>query len=206
MANVKLQNRSGSYSTFENVDSVILPTAEGGQVTFVSNSGNITIEPLSVSANGTYTAPSGKAYSPVVVNVSGGGSGEIITRNSTAILPNNQRILMPLQTTDISQFDALSVSTQLIVPTGETIKSIITAMNLMGSAGDGSTISYYGQSVSFDNVNVTYTTESVTNGTLVKATLNLQQTLRQALVTMCQNATWGYIGSSIGLIVVSQVN
>lgn len=34
---------------------------------------SIDVEPLSVTANGTYTAPSGTAYSPVTVNVSGGG-------------------------------------------------------------------------------------------------------------------------------------
>lgn len=32
-------------------------------------SGSVSVEPLSVSANGTYTAPSGIAYSPVAVNV-----------------------------------------------------------------------------------------------------------------------------------------
>lgn len=32
--------------------------------------GGVTVEPLSVSENGTYTAPSGKAYSPVTVDVS----------------------------------------------------------------------------------------------------------------------------------------
>lgn len=38
-------------------------------------SGGVTVEPLSVTANGTYTAPAGKAYSPVTVNVpSSGGS------------------------------------------------------------------------------------------------------------------------------------
>lgn len=31
--------------------------------------GGVTVEPLSVTANGTYTAPSGKAYSPVTVDV-----------------------------------------------------------------------------------------------------------------------------------------
>lgn len=29
----------------------------------------VTVEPLSVTENGTYTAPEGKAYSPVTVNV-----------------------------------------------------------------------------------------------------------------------------------------
>ena len=36
-------------------------------------SGSVTVEALSVTQNGTYTAPTGKAYSPVTVNVSGGG-------------------------------------------------------------------------------------------------------------------------------------
>ena len=35
---------------------------------------NIDVEPLSVTTNGTYTAPTGTAYSPVTVNVSGGGT------------------------------------------------------------------------------------------------------------------------------------
>lgn len=34
--------------------------------------GGVSVTPLSVSENGTYTAPSGTAYSPVAVNVSGG--------------------------------------------------------------------------------------------------------------------------------------
>ena len=34
---------------------------------------SITVESLSVTQNGTYTAPTGKAYSPVTVSVSGGG-------------------------------------------------------------------------------------------------------------------------------------
>ena len=37
--------------------------------------GGVTVSPLSVTDNGTYTAPSGTAYSPVMVNVSGGGGG-----------------------------------------------------------------------------------------------------------------------------------
>lgn len=36
--------------------------------------GDITVEALSVTQNGTYTAPTGTAYSPVTVNVSGGSS------------------------------------------------------------------------------------------------------------------------------------
>jgi hypothetical protein len=36
-------------------------------------SGDVTVEELTVTENGTYTAPEGKAYSPVNVNVAGGG-------------------------------------------------------------------------------------------------------------------------------------
>lgn len=42
----------------------------------------IEVEPLSVTQNGTYTAPTGKAYSPVTVNVSG-GSVNIATATMT---------------------------------------------------------------------------------------------------------------------------
>lgn len=35
------------------------------------------VEPLSVTENGTYSAPTGYAYSPVTVNVSGGGGGDM---------------------------------------------------------------------------------------------------------------------------------
>lgn len=39
-----------------------------------AGSGGVTVESLSVTQNGTYTAPSGKAYSPVTVSVSGGST------------------------------------------------------------------------------------------------------------------------------------
>ena len=39
--------------------------------------GDITVESLTCTENKTYTAPEGKAYSPVTVNVSGGGEGAL---------------------------------------------------------------------------------------------------------------------------------
>lgn len=47
----------------------------------------IEVEPLSVTTNGTYTAPTGKAYSPVTVNVSGGSS-----KNAQVVQQSNTRI------------------------------------------------------------------------------------------------------------------
>ena len=45
--------------------------------------GDITVESLSVNSNGTYTAPSGKAYSPVVANVpntyTAGDEGKVVS-------------------------------------------------------------------------------------------------------------------------------
>lgn len=43
---------------------------------------SVTVEPLSVTQNGTYTAPTGTAYDPVEVNVSG-GSPETWVLNNT---------------------------------------------------------------------------------------------------------------------------
>ena len=47
--------------------------------------GGVTIEELNVTDNGTYTAPTGKAYSPVKVNVSGGGSSDFTTAEVTVV-------------------------------------------------------------------------------------------------------------------------
>lgn len=48
----------------------------------------IDVEPLSVTQNGTYTAPTGTAYSPVTVNVSGGGGS---SKNVQAYMGYAQR-------------------------------------------------------------------------------------------------------------------
>lgn len=90
-------------ATFNGVPSIDVPVSGGGTASFVeisdttaqasdvaqgkffydahgvktegsaSGGGGIDVEALSVTQNGTYTAPSGKAYSPVTVNVEGGG-------------------------------------------------------------------------------------------------------------------------------------
>ena len=50
---------------------------------------DITVESLSVTENGTYTAPSGKAYSPVTVNVSSGGSSMNVQTNQSTSRTNS---------------------------------------------------------------------------------------------------------------------
>lgn len=51
----------------------------------IETGGGVTVSPLSVTANGTYTAPSGEAYSPVTVNVptGGGGTSNVVTGTFT---------------------------------------------------------------------------------------------------------------------------
>jgi len=77
-------------AALEAIDGVIVP-ANNGKVLAINNGklearsvqwggGGASIEPLSVTQNGTYTAPSGvDGYSPVTVNVSGGGGSSFVT-------------------------------------------------------------------------------------------------------------------------------
>ena len=52
--------------------------ANGDEQTGTASGGSAVIEALNVTANGTYTAPTGvDGYSPVTVNVSGGGGGAV---------------------------------------------------------------------------------------------------------------------------------
>lgn len=63
------------WATFRGVPAIDLTTDGGGTARFVDEDeiSDVTVSPLSVTTNGTYTAPEGEAYSPVTVNVSGGG-------------------------------------------------------------------------------------------------------------------------------------
>ena len=63
MANIIIQGKE-----YNNVPAVRLPAVGGGSATFYeSGGGGVIVEQLNVSAAGTYTAPTGTAYSPVVV-------------------------------------------------------------------------------------------------------------------------------------------
>ena len=56
----------GGGGIYQEQDGFIVLSDQGG-------GSSVTVEALSVTQNGTYTAPTGKAYSPVTVAVSGGG-------------------------------------------------------------------------------------------------------------------------------------
>lgn len=64
MANIIINNKQ-----YNNVPSVTFDKVGGGTATYTEGGGGggVTVEQLNVSAAGTYTAPTGTAYSPVVV-------------------------------------------------------------------------------------------------------------------------------------------
>lgn len=64
-----IRAKNGSSDTYT-------PPQMAGAIAAIPTGSDIDVEPLSVTANGTYTAPTGKAYSPVTVNVSGGGGDD----------------------------------------------------------------------------------------------------------------------------------
>lgn len=73
-----------------------------------SISGGVTVEPLSVAENGTYTAPSGTAYSPVTVNVP---SSTPSLQSKTATPTESQQTVSP-----DSGYDGLSSVTVEAIP------------------------------------------------------------------------------------------
>lgn len=57
----------------------------------VGGGSDITVEEITITENDTYTAPEGKAYSPVIVNVAG-GSSDFSTATVTVIATSNMTI------------------------------------------------------------------------------------------------------------------
>lgn len=54
------------------------------EIASIPTGGGVTTQPLSVTENGTYTAPSGMAYTPVTVNVPSSGGGLELLADYTA--------------------------------------------------------------------------------------------------------------------------
>lgn len=82
----------------------------GGTIVSVDSTKKVTVTPLSVTQNGTYAAPSNEAYSPVIVNVSGGGGGQYAWFGSETTLVGrklNKTINLHSDTT----FDSWTAST-----------------------------------------------------------------------------------------------
>lgn len=63
--------------------------------------GYVAVESLTATENKTYTAPEGKAYSPVTVNVSGGGG----LQTATLTVVNNTNSSVQLQVPNIIEYE-----------------------------------------------------------------------------------------------------
>lgn len=78
--------------------------------------GDITVEPLSVTENGTITAPAGKAYTPVIVNVpnsySAGDEGKVVSNG--ALVAQTSDTVTQNGTVDTTLNNSVAVN----VPTG----------------------------------------------------------------------------------------
>ena len=76
-------------------------------VTGTYTGGSVTVNPLSVTTNGTYTAPTGPAYSPVTVSVSGSDHmTKIATKSLGTISTTNTSATDTGQTLEVTGFDA----------------------------------------------------------------------------------------------------
>ena len=96
---VDVANTIVPEGTNVSVDGTTLIIEDGG-------GSSVTVSPLSVTTNGTYTAPTGTAYSPVTVNVSSGGTTPASPKDVNFI-DYDGTILYSYTKSEFAQLDAL---------------------------------------------------------------------------------------------------
>ena len=79
-------------------------TSAGVRTEGTSSGGGVTVNSLSVTQNGTYTAPTGTAYSPVTVNVS--GSSEV-PENDVMFYDYDGTVLYSYSASDFANLSAM---------------------------------------------------------------------------------------------------
>lgn len=72
-----------------------------------SGSSSTTVDPLSVTQNGTYTAPTGHAYSPVTVNVSSNGGGGGNSSDPVKFIDYDGTVLYSYSVSDFMALNAM---------------------------------------------------------------------------------------------------
>ena len=85
--------------------SLAFPSGFVDAIEDIETGGGVTVSPLSVTTNGTYTAPSGEAYSPVTVNVSGGGGTTPVSPKAVNFIDYDGTVLY-----SYSESDALALT------------------------------------------------------------------------------------------------
>lgn len=89
----------GTYQGGGGVESVT-QDADGYVVLDDESGSQIIVDSLSITQNGTYTAPTGHAYSPVTVNISGGGGGGLEFEEGTVTISSSMTTNYDIQFTN----------------------------------------------------------------------------------------------------------
>lgn len=151
-----------------------------------------TITQLNVSSNGTYTAPSGTAYSPVVVSVSGGGG----------TINNQDKSTDPTEAVQIISYDSGYTGLNTVTVnaiSSDYIGSNITQRSSTDLTVSGNTITapagFYSTSASKAVANMTLPTSaasSATSGYTSKATISRSTSAQYINIPPGYNPSGGY--------------
>lgn len=129
-----------------------------------SGGGGITVEPLTVTANGQYAAPSGKAYSPVNVEV---------PQNTGENIPVLLTVTTPPNKINYAQGDALDL-TGIVVTAKYADGTMANATNdCVFSPNNGTILSQVGT----QEISITYTMTNTSTGHNYVLTLNTSTTV-----------------------------
>lgn len=148
MANVlveesSLQGIADAIREKLNVEDTYKPGDMANAIKSISGGGGSSpvINPLSVTENGTYTAPTGvDGYSPITVNVSGGGSQQL-TKLTEIIVPENSRSIAITPSSTWFNYDYLVVKYNLTLTSSDRI--YFSKTNLSGGGYTQSLVSEY---------------------------------------------------------------
>lgn len=115
-----IRAKNGSADTFT-------PPQMAAAIAAIPTGSDVDVEPLNVTQNGSYTAPSGKAYSPVTVNVPGGGGATRKTQSEWDALSFSEKQALGLtvvgETTDYTgvwyDYSIIDYCVEFILATGD---------------------------------------------------------------------------------------
>ena len=128
---VNVSGGGGGGGITQDQDGYLVLSPDGG-------GGSVTVEPLSVTQNGTYTASSGTAYSPVTVNVSGGGGGDSGYMSDPIRFFDYDGTLVASYTSVPSSLPSVPTHTGLTSGTwNHTLQQITTQFNAVGTCDVG---------------------------------------------------------------------